>query len=73
MPNGLKWQAFDADGRSCGRFGIRQAAINWLERCRYQGLIVVRHLVTGETWERRRGSWFKTHPGQRQQKGRAAC
>ncbi len=76
MTSELKWQAFDAEGRSCGRFGLRIAAMNWLEQARYPGLLKVCHLVTGETWERRRGSWFKTIPGQprpsQPRKGRAA-
>lgn len=52
-------------GNHAGRCTTRQAAMNLVDRPYRKGPALVKHESTGETWERRQGSWFKTDPGQR--------
>lgn len=50
-------------GLHAGRCSTRQAAMNLVDRPWRRGNALVKHEGNGETWERRRGSWFKTTPG----------
>ncbi len=53
------WTCF-LGGLHAGRCSTRQAAMNLVDRPWRKGPALVRHEGNGETWERRRGSWFKT-------------
>lgn len=69
MPaDGKPWAAIK-DGMSVGTASTRKAAMNLLDRSRCSpdrhGFAIVVRAGTGEMWQRRGGSWFKTREGKR--------
>lgn len=56
------WKLF-VGGTYWGRYRTRRAAVGAVERPFVGGIVQVRHERTGERWERRGGSWFKSAEG----------
>ena len=67
---GSSWQVW-LSGSSVGHREGRQAAMNVIDRPYQKGLGKVVHLATGETWERRGGSWTQTQWPARKRAGLA--
>lgn len=55
----LLWVTYRG-GKALGHSATREAAQNLVERPYWPGNAMVRNARTGETWERRGGSWLKT-------------
>ena len=53
------WEVF-LGGVKVGSAATRKAALNQVERPYRPGLVQLINRKTGEAWERRRGSWFRT-------------
>lgn len=55
-------------GLDAGRRSTRVAAMNIVDKPWRKGAAIVKHEGNGETWERRRLSWFKVEPARPKQK-----
>jgi hypothetical protein len=66
-----RWSCWHGSNHQ-GRRSTRQAAMNLVDKPFISGPARVRHTGTGEEWERRAGSWFKTQEPSTKRKGKAA-
>lgn len=58
-----KWQLTNSNLLRLGAFRDAAQAKRFADKYDRRGTMTVRHQTTGATWQRLKGSWFKTRTG----------